>query len=282
MSRKKLPYKEGDWFAVPLRDSGYALGLVARMDSKGGVIGYFFGPRREQLPTKEDVMGLSPADAVLVCLLGDLGLVQEEWPIIYYSVPWNRDEWPMPAFARVTADRSKAWRVEYSDVDLSVLRVELATSEEVSDLPKDGSYGSGAVEIRLTKLLSPDANEISCEARASTGTWGVGIFNDDVALDVRDAFEDALSDGFDVPAATRRVLREFAERIEDIDDGPVIYLALTALQLERGSLQPEIREQALRIIATSQSLARWEGADPAILVERKHVLEQLKAHLSAA
>ncbi|MFE2092535.1 hypothetical protein [Streptomyces sp. NPDC059460] len=42
-----LPYAVGDVFAVPRRDHGHALDLVARMDGKGTALGYFFGPRIE-------------------------------------------------------------------------------------------------------------------------------------------------------------------------------------------------------------------------------------------
>lgn len=49
MARRKLNYKEGDWFAVPLGGAGYALGLVARVGRRGVTFGYFFGPRRVTL-----------------------------------------------------------------------------------------------------------------------------------------------------------------------------------------------------------------------------------------
>ncbi len=62
---RKLPYKEGDWFAVPLRDGGFALGVVARMDGKGAVIAYLFGPRSEALPSLEAVGSKRATDAVL-------------------------------------------------------------------------------------------------------------------------------------------------------------------------------------------------------------------------
>jgi hypothetical protein len=55
MGSQKINYREGDWFAVPLRDGGYAVGLVARMDNRGGVLGYFFGPRRDDVPSPSDV-----------------------------------------------------------------------------------------------------------------------------------------------------------------------------------------------------------------------------------
>ncbi len=63
---KKLPYREGDWFAVPLQDGDYAVGLVARCPRGGKVfLGYFFGPRRKRMPNLKDLQGLTAEDALL-------------------------------------------------------------------------------------------------------------------------------------------------------------------------------------------------------------------------
>jgi hypothetical protein len=40
------PCEEGDLFAVPLRDGGYGIGVVARVGRRGVLVGYFFGRRR--------------------------------------------------------------------------------------------------------------------------------------------------------------------------------------------------------------------------------------------
>ena len=37
MPRIKFPYKEGDWFMLPLEDKGFAIGIIAR-ENKGEVI----------------------------------------------------------------------------------------------------------------------------------------------------------------------------------------------------------------------------------------------------
>src|ERR1019366_3622666 len=94
MPRKTLPYKEGDSFAVPLKDGGYALGLAARVSRSGGILGYFFGPRHETVPREEDTQGLSSRDAIFVGRFGDLGLLRDEWPIVYKPTEWRRDAWP--------------------------------------------------------------------------------------------------------------------------------------------------------------------------------------------
>ena len=114
------------------------------------------------------------------------------------------------------------------------------------------------------------------------GTWGVGLFENDVATDIRFAFEDALSEGLDVFTATQRVFAEFADELADFDDRPVVYLALAALQLGREALQPEIRDEALRIIMTDEAWAGWQEAEPALVAERKQVLQVLKAGLIEA
>jgi hypothetical protein len=156
MARRKLPYKEGDWFAVPLRDGGYTLGRVARMDGRGGIIGYFFGPRHEQLPTPADVEGKEPSQAIWIANLGDLGFLEGTWHVISTSGPWRREQWPMPLFKRedLTNPR-RAWRVQYSESNFHrPVSEEAVTPDEVRDLPEDAVEGSGSVERWLTHVLS--------------------------------------------------------------------------------------------------------------------------------
>jgi hypothetical protein len=78
MARNKINYREGDWFAVPLRDGDYAVGVVARVDGSGGVLGYFFGPRRAEVPSLLEVENLDPDQALRVLRFGDLGLIENE------------------------------------------------------------------------------------------------------------------------------------------------------------------------------------------------------------
>jgi len=87
----KLPYREGTWFAVPLQEGGFAAGLVARTTSRGRVIlCYFFGPRQESVPILAEVEGLQPSGAIRALRVGDLGLIQGDWPIVGQSAAWYR------------------------------------------------------------------------------------------------------------------------------------------------------------------------------------------------
>jgi len=59
-------------------------------------------------------------------------------------------------------------------------------------------------------------------------------FDFDLAADVRDDFEARLKRGKTVEEATKLVLRKYRSVLEDEDDMATVYLALAALQLERG------------------------------------------------
>ncbi len=95
----RLNYSEGTWFAIPLRKGGFGVGVAARTTKKGPVIlAYLFGPKRETVPTLPDVVGLDPSAAVKVARIGDLSLINGEWPFLGRSSPWLRDNWPNPKF----------------------------------------------------------------------------------------------------------------------------------------------------------------------------------------
>ena len=157
----KCKYGEGDWFAVPLRAGGYAVGLVARASRTGGILlGYFFGPLRPQMPTLHDVKNHRQTDAVMVARFGDLGIINCEWQVLGHE-QWNKSDWPMPRFARKDVISGRISLVEYDENDPG--RELLVTPSDLTQqraLPDDGLYGYGAVELRLTKLLGADESAV--------------------------------------------------------------------------------------------------------------------------
>jgi hypothetical protein len=148
-----LPYTEGTLFFVPLRNGGYARGVVARSSRDGKVLlGYFFGP---QLSSTEEAgtSTLDPSEAILRIRFGDLGLINGEWPIRGEILSWNRSEWPMPVFVRKDPlGKRQSVFVRYSDADPSHVELESPASDDVG-FGVDLMSGYGAVEIKLTKLL---------------------------------------------------------------------------------------------------------------------------------
>ncbi len=108
--KEALPFKEGTWFAVPLQDSGYAVGRVARLSPDGAVIlAYFFGPKRKSVPTLGEIEQLQPTDSVAALRASELGLLDGRWPIIGDSESWDRNRWPIPAFVRRDPLSATAW-----------------------------------------------------------------------------------------------------------------------------------------------------------------------------
>jgi hypothetical protein len=147
-------YREGNWFAVPLRDGGFGVGVVARANPKGALLGYFFGPRRTSVPSIDDVADLKAETALLVGRFGYLGLKHGTWPIIGRIGDWNRTEWPMPVFVRYEQLTGRSFAVFYDDDDpVRLLREEQVAPGTDEQGPKDGLMGAGYVEIVLTETL---------------------------------------------------------------------------------------------------------------------------------
>lgn len=155
MVKNSVPYKEGDWIAVPIPDRGYILGRIARSSRTGAIIACFFSPLRETLPVKDDIDGLTAHDAVAIYKFGNMGLVEENWPIIDNTDDWHREEWPLPSFGHIDAvDPNKAYRREYNEKNLNQIILEVPISpEEAHQLPKDGYLGHRALQSKLSRLF---------------------------------------------------------------------------------------------------------------------------------
>jgi hypothetical protein len=159
MEKKKVrKYNEGQWFGIPLRQGGYALGIIVRgsYKTKGG-LGYFFGPKYARIPDENDTIEKKKDDAVLISWFGDLGIINGNWPLIGSSHQFSRDEWPIPIFGReISLIPNRGMIIEYEDNPKGEWRVQKETPvdlKEITGLPVDGFLGGGVIEIKLTKLL---------------------------------------------------------------------------------------------------------------------------------
>jgi hypothetical protein len=88
----KRPYREGDWFAIPLGDGRFAAGIVTHGTRKA-IFGSFFGPARDAVPSIEDVVVLRPGDAIWSGRFSDRAIVQQRWPVIGAQPTFVRSEW---------------------------------------------------------------------------------------------------------------------------------------------------------------------------------------------
>lgn len=110
------------------------------------------------------------------------------------------------------------------------------------------------------------------------GAWGVAIFSDDTASDIRSRFRDLIADGSTPEEATNTLLKEFGTL--DADEEPVFWLSLAATQWKLGRLQDDVKSKALAMIENGTDLARWED-DPKQKKKRAAVLEKLKDQLNS-
>src|SRR5262249_36312355 len=80
--------------------------------------------------------------------------------------------------------------------------------------------------------------------------------------------------------AAEATLGEFREAAEDVDDGPIIVLALASLLLDEGVTAHPLLTQASEIIVGGAGLERWANAGAAAFAARRQVYERLRRRLS--
>jgi hypothetical protein len=100
------------------------------------------------------------------------------------------------------------------------------------------------------------------------GTWGVKIFQNDDALDVKEMYTEQLVVGISDEAAEEAVLHEFDEYLDPI------WLPLAIEQWKKGRLSDNVKNNALRMIEEEQKIIEelWKKE----LVSRRKV-ELIKA-----
>ena len=102
----------------------------------------------------------------------------------------------------------------------------------------------------------------------------------DVAADVKEMFSQHMRKKRDVEKATNAVLVELGEElVQDLDDGPIVYLALAILQAKKKQIVPTIRERALDIIEKRIGIERWEDAGADVLKEHLELREAIKEYI---
>ncbi|MEZ4103844.1 MAG: Imm26 family immunity protein [Candidatus Paceibacterota bacterium] len=152
MKDAKINYSEGDIVSVPLRDdsgrNGY--GVIARMDRKGKIFGYFFQP-------DADLSKLEPEKAILVGKFGDLGLIENSWSVVKKIENWDREKWTMPPLMRIDDEAGLIFLSYYDDVTMKFVKevkYDLNENSELKMYPQDNMMGAGSVELKITKLVN--------------------------------------------------------------------------------------------------------------------------------
>jgi hypothetical protein len=110
------------------------------------------------------------------------------------------------------------------------------------------------------------------------GTWGVDIFSDDTACDIRNYYRDLLEDGVDDAIATRRTLETFQGEFEEPRGIAIVALAVTQSKL--GRLEADVRDRALAALDAGADLDAWKEDNPKLVPKRRAVLEKARAQLT--
>lgn len=108
------------------------------------------------------------------------------------------------------------------------------------------------------------------------GAWGVALYSDDYAMDVRADYRDALKFGKTDEEALREVIRKDAPPA-GTEDEYVFWYALADTMWNYGRLTSEVREKALYYLDTVQEDDRWDSEKT--WERRKQILTKLKAKL---
>lgn len=112
------------------------------------------------------------------------------------------------------------------------------------------------------------------------GSWGTGIRQDDFVCDVEGAFREHLKDGKSLSDATESVHKQFAETIDDCDDGPLFWLALADMQWTYGGLDPLVRQRVSEIIESDIGMERWGEPTDKLYQHRKTALAKFHDKIS--
>lgn len=151
MKKSSIP-ANGSVFLVPLLAGDFGIGVLVRADGKGRAYGVFF-KQRVSGANEVDVSGIRYQDAILRCRFGDHGLHTRRW-IVIGSIPnWDTGQWRIPKFSRPHDNSGMRYVTEYDD-SLNLMSEVVAPATETMDMPEDAQFGSGVVEVKLSKLLA--------------------------------------------------------------------------------------------------------------------------------
>jgi hypothetical protein len=112
------------------------------------------------------------------------------------------------------------------------------------------------------------------------GVLSPKLFDDDRAADVRGTYRSYIEQGADDGEALRRILERY-QRWFDREDGVAALVGFAVTQSELGRLDPSIRDQAIAAIDHGGDLQHWQRDSPYLVDDRRAVLSEARARLSA-
>jgi hypothetical protein len=112
------------------------------------------------------------------------------------------------------------------------------------------------------------------------GSWGLGIKQDDLVCDVIGLLDEYLKDGASIEGATQSVLDQFAESLEDIDESPLVWIAIAEAQWTYGELDKKVLLQVKDDLAKDRGLEVWRETSESVYRKRHQVLVRFIERIS--
>ena len=112
------------------------------------------------------------------------------------------------------------------------------------------------------------------------GTWGVKLYDDDIALDIKERFTDPNSRK-NVWEITTELMEEYSCILDDVHGAPVFWFTLVDTQWNLGCLLQDVKERALEWLERGGDLAVWAEENPKLAIKRKAVLTELQQKLKS-
>lgn len=109
------------------------------------------------------------------------------------------------------------------------------------------------------------------------GAWGVGLFEDDDAADLRRDYRTLLADARSNEGATDLAVSRYEASFDDVARTTAFWLGLASIEHRAGRLDSRVRSAALSIIDRGFDLAKW--ANPVQQKRREKVLVKLREML---
>ncbi len=93
------------------------------------------------------------------------------------------------------------------------------------------------------------------------GAWGVKIYQNDIALEVKSIYVNQLKMGASNDIAVANTYIELKKYINNIDDNVDYWLALASIMQEYGRLCIDVKNKALEILSSNVDIDRWSDKD---------------------
>lgn len=113
------------------------------------------------------------------------------------------------------------------------------------------------------------------------GSWGVKLYQNDDALDIKEIYKSEIKKGTDNKEVTNKLINMFKSTIEDEEEVPIFWCVLADLQWNLGKLLPEVKEKAIYYIEKGGDLSLWGAEESKEYKARKKVLDELYEKLQS-